>query len=154
MGDGSSLPDDPIGDEAARELLRRQDALQAQAAAVLADLDLIDLLSPHGQVTLVGSAATGLMVQSDIDICVVPAAWSTDAAFLAARPLASHPRVQKLQFWNETGTFTPEGLAEGYYWGSTTSPPPARPGSWTSGSGAPAPPTSRTPRCCTARPPP
>lgn len=117
MADGSPIPDHPIGDEAAHELLRRQDALQAQAAAVLADLDLIDLLSPHGQVTLVGSAATGLMVQPDIDICVVPAAWSTDAAFQAARPLASHPRVQKLQFWNETGPFTPEGLAEGYYWG-------------------------------------
>jgi hypothetical protein len=106
-----------MSDEAASELLRRQDALQEEAATVLADLDLINLLSHYGQVTPVGSAATGLLVQPDIDICVLIDTWSADAAFLAVRPLASHLRVQKLHFWNEAGAFTPEGLAEGYYWG-------------------------------------
>jgi hypothetical protein len=117
MEDGSRLSDDAISDEAVRALLLRQEALQTRAGAVLADLDLINLLAPHGQVTLVGSAATGLMVQPDIDVCVLAAAFDPDAVFLAARPLASHPRVQKLQFWNEAGTFMPEGLDEGYYWG-------------------------------------
>ncbi len=117
MADGSRFSDDAISDEGARELLLRQDALQARAAAVLADLDLINLLAPHGQVTLVGSAATGLMVQPDIDVCVLATVFDPDAVFLAVRPLASHPRVQKLQFWNEAGVFMPEGLDEGYYWG-------------------------------------
>jgi hypothetical protein len=117
MADGSRFTVETISDEEARELLLRQDALQTRAAAVLADLDLMNLLAPHGEVTVVGSAAMGLMVQPDIDVCVPATAFDPDVVFLAARPLASHPRVQKLQFWNEAGTFMPEGLDEGFYWG-------------------------------------
>jgi hypothetical protein len=100
-------------------LLRRQDTLQAEATRVLADLALFDLLGPFGEVTQVGSSAVGLMVRSDIDLCVDcdPARWNPDAVFAAARPLASHPRVQKLSFWNESGPFKPPGLADGLYWG-------------------------------------
>jgi hypothetical protein len=142
MADGSGFPDDPISDEEARGLLLRQEALQTQAAAALADLDLINLLSRHGQVTPVGSAATGLMVQPDIDVCVLADVWSPDAAFLAARPLASHPRVQKLHFWNEAGAFTPDGLDEGYYWGVHYVPAAGQPWKmdiWFWRPGAPAP---------------
>jgi hypothetical protein len=113
----SLLEDGPIEDAVADELIRRQDALQAQSATVLADLDLENLLARYGKVTPVGSAATGLLVQPDIDVCVLCDPWGVDAAFLAARPLASHPRVQKLTFVNEAGAFRPEGLNEGYYWG-------------------------------------
>src|SRR5688572_23471971 len=100
-------------------LLRQQDVLQAEAARVLADLAIFDLLGPFGEVTQVGSSAVGLMVRPDIDVCVdcEPARWNPDAVFAAARPLASHPRVQKLSFWNESGPFKPPGLADGLYWG-------------------------------------
>jgi hypothetical protein len=57
------------------------------------------------------------MVRPDLDVCVVCDVWNADTVFLAARPLASHPRVQKLNFWNETGPFQPPGLLEGFYWG-------------------------------------
>ncbi len=46
--------------EQAAVLLRRQAALQAEAAAVLDDLRLVDLLSHVGTVNRVGSVATGL----------------------------------------------------------------------------------------------
>lgn len=117
MAETAALTDEPIGDELAAELLRRQDALQSQVETVLGDLDLINLLSRHGEVTRVGSAATGLMAQPDIDIGVLCEPWSADGAFLAARQLASHPRVRKLEFVNEAGAFKPRGLDEGYYWG-------------------------------------
>ena len=63
---------------------------------MLADLDLLKLLAHCGQVTLVGSAATGLLVQPDVDMCLLSETWGAGAALLAARSLASHPRVQKL----------------------------------------------------------
>jgi hypothetical protein len=117
MTDSAALTDEPITDELAVELLRRQDTLQTQVETVLGDLDLINLLSHQGEVTRVGSAATGLMAQPDIDIGVLCDPWSADGAFLAARTLASHPRVRKLEFVIEAGAFQPPGLDEGYYWG-------------------------------------
>lgn len=109
---------DPIYRAPADDLLRRQDALQAEAADVLADLDLFEGLSRAGEVTQVGSSAAGLMVGRDIDICVVCDTWNSDVAFEAVRPLASHPRVYRLNFWNQTGAFNPHAnLTDGYYWG-------------------------------------
>jgi len=50
------------------ELLARQDALKAEAAAVLDDLDLIARISGVGRPIRTGSAALGLMVARDIDV--------------------------------------------------------------------------------------
>ena len=52
-------------------LLERQDALQAEAMAVLADLDLFVLLRRFGTPTHTGSSALGLMVRRDIDVTTV-----------------------------------------------------------------------------------
>src|SRR5438128_12089426 len=57
--------------ELTRELLRQQDALQAEATAVELDLKVHDLLGSVGQVVRVGSAALGLMVWRDLDLTVV-----------------------------------------------------------------------------------
>jgi hypothetical protein len=111
------MQDDAIATGAADELLRRQELLQREAGDVLVDLDLINLLAPAGEVTQVGSSAMSLMMQRDIDICVVCDALCVDAAFEAARPIVAHPRVRKLTFLNETGVFKPAGLKEGLYWG-------------------------------------
>lgn len=102
----------------AAELLARQDALQAEARVVLADLDLMRLLSAVGRPVLVGSAALGLMVWRDIDFNVMCDELHADHVFTALRPLAGHPCVKKLRYANEFGPFN-TGIAqdEGYYWG-------------------------------------
>jgi len=49
------------------QLLRRQDALQAEASRVIADLDLMSLLARAGRAEQVGSLVSGLMVWRDIE---------------------------------------------------------------------------------------
>ena len=101
----------------ATELLQRQEALQAEAHTVLAGLDLMALLACAGQPVLVGSTALGLMTWRDIDVEVYCNRWSADHAFETMRPLASHARVKKLRYSNESGPLRSAGLPDGYYWG-------------------------------------
>lgn len=111
------MADDVLDPALAEQLLARQALLQAQAADVLADLELIALLSSAGEAALVGSAAMGLMTQPDIDVSVVCDVWHADMAFQAVRRLASHPRVFQLSFLNQTGHFNPGFPTDGLYWG-------------------------------------
>ena len=69
-------PDDAY----ALELLRRQDALQAEARRVVAELDLVPLLSRAGRVEQVGSSVSGLMVWRDIDFTVLCRDLTTERA--------------------------------------------------------------------------
>ena len=101
----------------AAELLRRQEDLQAEAHTVLAELDLMALLARAGHPVLVGSAALGLMTWRDIDVEVYCNRWSADHALETMRPLASHARVKKLRYSNESGQLRSAGLPDGYYWG-------------------------------------
>ena len=52
-------------------LIRRQDALQAEASQVIAELDLMSLLGRAGAAEQVGSFVSGLMVWRDIDVGAV-----------------------------------------------------------------------------------
>lgn len=115
--DETSAHDETLSPERASELLARQEALQAEAARVLADMDLFAVLARAGEVSQVGSSATGLMVWRDVDIEVLCDDWTADLAFQTIRPLASHPRVKRLSFVSEAGRFKPPGLRDGYYWG-------------------------------------
>ena len=54
-----------------QELLARQAALQAEAAEVLAELDLDQLFADVGPVLVVGSYLSGLMSWRDLDICLL-----------------------------------------------------------------------------------
>ena len=99
------------------DLLRRQEALRAEAHTVLADLDLMALLARAGQPVLVGSAALGLMTWRDIDVEVYCDPLGADRVFEAMRPLASHPGITKLRFANWRGPFATAALPDGYYWG-------------------------------------
>jgi hypothetical protein len=54
-----------------QELFARQAALQAEAAQVLAELDLDRLVADVGPVLVVGSYLSGLMCWRDLDICLL-----------------------------------------------------------------------------------
>ena len=102
----------------ADELIRRQDALQVEAADALADLRLMEVLAAVGEPVQDGSSAYGLMVWRDIDVSVACPVLSPAAVFAMAEPLAAHPRVQRLLFRNETGRFNSlPDEPEAIYWG-------------------------------------
>ena len=99
------------------ELFERQDALQAQARAILADLDAFALLRDVGEATQVGSSALGLMVARDIDITTLCPTLDPGPVFDVGRQLAVHPRVRRLTFRKDTGRWnTSPGLPDGIYW--------------------------------------
>jgi hypothetical protein len=99
------------------ELFERQDALQAQARAILADLDAFALLRDVGEATQVGSSALGLMVAHDIDITTLCPTLDPGPVFDFGRQLAVHPRVRRLTFRKDTGRWnTSPGLPDGIYW--------------------------------------
>lgn len=109
----------PAGLDAAyaRELLRRQDALQAEARRVVAELDLVPLLSRAGRVEQVGSSVSGLMVWRDLDFGVLCRDLTAERAFAAIRPLLTHPRLTRLAYRNQTGRRAPPVIRddERYY---------------------------------------
>jgi hypothetical protein len=99
------------------ELFARQAALQAQAADVIAALDLFALLRTVGRPTHTGSSALGLMVRRDIDATTICPTLDPMPIFDIGRSLAIHPRVRRVSFRNETGRWNvsphyPDGL----YW--------------------------------------
>jgi hypothetical protein len=96
-----------LDDTYARELLRRQDALQAEARRVVAELDLLPLLSRVGRVEQVGSSVSGLMVWRDLDFTVLCRDLTAERAFAAIRPLLAHPRLTGLDYRNQTGRRAP-----------------------------------------------
>jgi hypothetical protein len=100
------------------DLLRRQDELQAEAAALRSDLALDSHLSRHGIVMDVGSAALGLMVWRDLDLTVVcPRLDVGQVADTGAR-LARHHRVREVRIRNDTGAWNSDlGYPDGLYLG-------------------------------------
>ena len=99
------------------ELFERQDALQAQARAILADLDVFALLHDVGVATQVGSSALGLMVARDIDITTLCPSLDPGPVFDFGRRLARHPRVRRLTFRKDTGRWNTHPVyPDGIYW--------------------------------------
>lgn len=100
------------------DLREREQQLQDEAAAVLADLDLLALVGQLGRPVQVGSVPLGLMVARDIDLTVLCADLDADRIFDAVRPLASHPRIRELRFRNDTGGWNVDpDYPDGIYWG-------------------------------------
>ncbi len=98
-------------------LLGRQADLQAEAAAVLADLELQALIRSIGIPTVTGSMAYGLMVARDIDVTTLCPRLDPTAVFELARPLAAHPRVRRLTFRNDIGHWNADPVyPDGLYW--------------------------------------
>jgi hypothetical protein len=98
--------------------LEQQQALQDEAAAVLADLELLPLLEQVGRPVQVGSVALGLMVARDIDLTVLCPELDATAIFSVVAPLARHPRIRELRFRDDTGRWNVDpNYPDGLYWG-------------------------------------
>lgn len=91
------------------QLLSRQDALQAEASRLIADLDLMSLLARAGRAEQVGSFVSGLMVWRDVDIGVVSPGLSVDRAWDVMRPILSRPAVTRVSYANESGHLNTSG---------------------------------------------
>ena len=96
---------------AARELFERQLRLQSEAAGVILDLRLFDVLKAAGIPNPVGSLATGLMVWRDIDFTVVCDRLDVGVVTDIAASLAIHPHVRSVEFRNDSGHWNQEESA-------------------------------------------
>jgi hypothetical protein len=100
----------------AGELFERQLRLQSEAAGVIMDLKLFDLLKRAGIPKPVGSLATGLMVWRDIDFTVICDRLDVGVVTDIASSLAAHRHVRSVEFrndsgrWNEDDSAYPDGL--------------------------------------------
>ena len=94
----------------AEELLRRQAALQDEAADVLAELNLGALFRDVGPVAIVGSYVSGLMCWRDLDVCVLAGEDFPPADVLAllAR-IVEHHGVVGFGYRDERGPRSPTG---------------------------------------------
>jgi hypothetical protein len=90
------------------ELFEQQRRLQSEAATVIMDLKLLDVLRSAGIPKLVGSLATGLMVWRDIDCTVVCERLDMSAVMTVASRLVEHPSVRSVQVRNDTGAWNEE----------------------------------------------
>lgn len=91
------------------QLLSRQDALQAEASRLIADLDLMSLLARAGRAEQVGSFVSGLMVWRDIDVGAVSPGLSVDRAWDVMRPIVARPAVTRVSYANESGHLNTSG---------------------------------------------
>ena len=81
------------------ELLARATNLRAEAEAFLGEHRVEALLAPVGNVLLVGSFVTGLMVWRDLDACVEAQGLAREAAWELVRPLVVRAdRVRYVHF--------------------------------------------------------
>ena len=93
------------------ELLRRADLLQAEAAEVIAEVDLRALLGRVGHVEHLGSSVSGLMVWRDVDFAVRCRDLTPARAWDALRPFLAQPRLLRLNYRNEDEERSPTGRA-------------------------------------------
>jgi hypothetical protein len=99
------------------ELLAAQATLQAEAAAVLADLRLFEHIMLIGTPVQTGSSALGLMVARDIDVTTLCPSLEVEFVFDVGRALAANPRVDRLSFRNDTGRWNADpAYPDGLYW--------------------------------------
>lgn len=96
----------------AADLLRRQEALQAEAREVVAALDLRARLETVGTVQAIGSAASGLMVWRDLDFNILCPGLPRVAALAALQPLFLYPQVVSWDFADEQGARSPTARPE------------------------------------------
>lgn len=101
------------------QLLQRQQALQDESRQVLEELNLPALLSAGGVVRQVGSSVLGLMVWRDIDLAVSSPGLGIARVWETLQPLYTHPRVRRIRYLNESGSYNSTGLQidERYYFG-------------------------------------
>jgi hypothetical protein len=90
-------------------LLRRQDALQTAAQAVIRELSLRERLGRLGRFEHIGSSRSGLMVWRDLDVAARCADPTTEAVLDAMRPVLAHPGVREVMYMPQLGSRSPSG---------------------------------------------
>jgi len=114
----ADLPDSRHGPDSAEALrppaglpalLRRQDALQAEARALVLELGLREHLGRLGPFEQIGSASSGLMVWRDLDVAARCADPTTEDVFDAMRPVLAHPGVREAMYAPQLGARSPSG---------------------------------------------
>ncbi len=96
----------------AAELLRRQDALQAEAAQVIGELELPATLGRAGRAVQIGSSVSGLMVWRDLDFSILCPGAGRDRIAEILRSFIAHPRLRELHYRDELGPRSPSGRPE------------------------------------------
>ena len=104
-------------DQSEEAVLARQAVRQAEAARVMEDLDVMTLMARVGRPVHTGSSALGLLVGRDIDVTTLCSSLDLGPAFEVGHALATHPRVHRLTFRNDTGAWnTSPEYPDGLYW--------------------------------------
>ena len=104
-------------DQSDEAVLARQATRQAEAARVMADLEVMTLLAHVGRPVHTGSSALGLLVWRDIDVTTLCPSLDLTPMFEVGHALATHPRVRRLTFRNDTGAWnTSPEYPDGLYW--------------------------------------
>jgi hypothetical protein len=97
----------PTSDE---DLCTRQAALQAEAAAILADLDLTAIVADIGPMLLAGSYVSGLMCWPDLDVMVFTGAdFSPQDVLRLLQRIIDRPGIVGFDYRDERGTRSPTG---------------------------------------------
>jgi hypothetical protein len=92
------------------DLAARQAALQAEAAAILTDLDLATELADVGPVLLAGSYVSGLMSWPDLDVMVCAGPQFTPGAVLGLlQRFVDRPGIIGFDYQDERGPRSPTG---------------------------------------------
>ncbi|MGG4044354.1 hypothetical protein [Paenibacillus favisporus] len=100
------------------DLLARQNQLQAEAAVVVEELNLVQTLKAAGVPVKVGSAALGLMTWRDLDMTVVCSQLDIAAISGIASQLISNPKIRQMKFMNDTGSWNNDpAYPDGYFIG-------------------------------------
>jgi hypothetical protein len=95
-----------------QDLLARQDALQAEASQVLAELDLDHLFADVGPVLVVGSYLSGLMCWRDLDICLLAGEDCSPSDVLELlKRVVELPGFMGVSYHDERGERCPTGEA-------------------------------------------
>jgi hypothetical protein len=95
-----------------QELLARQEALQAEATEVLAELDLGQLFADVGPVLVVGSYLSGLMCWRDLDVCVLAGEeYSPSDVLELLKRVVELPGFVGFSYRDERGERCPTGEA-------------------------------------------
>jgi hypothetical protein len=98
--------------EADADLWARQAALQAEAAAILADMDLAAIVADVGPMLLTGSYVSGLMCWPDLDVMVFAGAdFSPQDVLRLLRRIVGRPGVVGFDYRDERGPRSPTGTA-------------------------------------------
>jgi hypothetical protein len=94
------------------DLSARQAALQAEATAILADLDLAAAVADVGPMLLAGSYVSGLMCWPDLDVMVFAGAgFSPPDVLRLLQRIVDRPGVVGFDYRDERGPRSPTGTA-------------------------------------------